>query len=101
MFWNAVNGVPAGGTAGPPPSQLISRRPDESGPGLFALLGLPRAARKASTEPWIEAAFGPDAENTTGAAAAFPDSTKASVTKADRAAPYETRSMVASSLVKR
>src|SRR5262249_59847212 len=38
-----------------PPSQLISRRPPEIGPGLLPLFGLPRAARKASTVAWIDA----------------------------------------------
>jgi hypothetical protein len=37
------------------------------------LLGLPKAARKASTVPWIEAgAFDPPAANSTGAAATGP-----------------------------
>src|SRR5262245_12686796 len=52
VFWNTVNGV-AGAvpsmTGGPPPSQLISRRPLNNGPALLALLGLPKAARNAST----------------------------------------------------
>ena len=53
--------------AGLPPSQLISRRPLVSGPGLLPLLGSPRAARKASTVLWIEAAVGPAAWKTAGA----------------------------------
>src|SRR5215475_9597568 len=48
--WNTVNGVAPGEPFGlPPPSQLISRRPDGSGTGLTPLFGSPTAARKLST----------------------------------------------------
>src|SRR5262245_57706589 len=68
MFWKPLNGVPAGEVADPPPSQLISRRPVKSGPGALALLGFPRAARKASTPSWMAAALAPASVKRTGAA---------------------------------
>src|SRR6266508_450698 len=55
MFWNPANGEAEMVMATPPPSQLISRRPLSSGPGLLALLGSPKAARKVSTVDWIDA----------------------------------------------
>src|SRR5215470_14602292 len=72
VFWNVVKGVTAGvpsTTGGPPPSQLISRWPVGCGPA-FPLLGLPSAARKASTVDWISLAFAPKAVNTMGVARA-------------------------------
>ena len=36
-----------------PASQLICRRPDAIGPGLFPLLGLPKAFWKSATTPLI------------------------------------------------
>src|SRR5439155_18595464 len=53
VFRNTLNGVTGAvvsRTFGLPPSQLISRRPLVSGPGLLPLLGFPSAARNASTE---------------------------------------------------
>src|SRR5262245_43623963 len=51
-----VNGVPPGAdVVAPPPSQLISRRPLVKGPAALPLLGLPTAARNASTVVWMEA----------------------------------------------
>jgi hypothetical protein len=51
VFSKTVNGVTGGvpTVTAPPPSQLISRRPLASGPGLLALLGSPSAPRNAST----------------------------------------------------
>src|SRR5262245_49925413 len=49
-------------TGGPPPSQLISRRPTAKGPGALPLFGLPRAARKASTVSEIETRLAPESE---------------------------------------
>src|SRR3954468_12966238 len=69
VFRKVSNGVTAAVVAtmaGVPPSQLISRRPTRSGPGLLLFTGTPRAARKASTVLWIEAAFGPAAWKTAG-----------------------------------
>src|SRR5262245_65123873 len=62
VFWKVVNGVTGAVpsiTGGPPPSQLISRRPLRSGPGLLALFGLPSAALKASTVSVIDAMLAP------------------------------------------
>src|SRR5262245_20897504 len=62
VFWKVVNGVTGAVpsiTGGPPPSQLISRRPLGSGPGLLALFGLPSAALKASTVAAIATALAP------------------------------------------
>src|SRR5262245_32011727 len=75
VFWNTVNGVTGAVpsmTGGPPPSQLISRRPLGSGPGLLPLFGLPRAALKASTVSVIDATLAPLSEKmvTAGAGAA-------------------------------
>src|SRR5262245_31215547 len=59
--WKVVNGVTGAVpliTGGPPPSQLISRRPLGS-PGLLPLFGLPSAALKASTVPVIAATLAP------------------------------------------
>jgi hypothetical protein len=47
MFWKVVKGVTGAVpliTGGPPPSQLISRRPDANGAGVLPLFGFPRAA---------------------------------------------------------
>src|SRR5262249_27837304 len=72
VFWNPVKGaVPAvpSITGGPPPSQLISRRPLASGPALLALFGLPSAALNASTVSVIAAAFAPLSEKMVNAVA--------------------------------
>jgi hypothetical protein len=67
---NTVNGVaPGADVVAPPPSQLISRRPLVKGPAALALLGLPKAARNASTVGWIEPVVAlPPKENGTKAA---------------------------------
>ena len=39
VFWNTVNGVgPGEGVVAPPPSQLISRRPDAERPGVVGVV---------------------------------------------------------------
>src|SRR4051794_8887571 len=71
------------------PSQLISRRPLPREPGSLALR-VPRAFRKASTVPWMAAAFGPAAWKTCGAAEAAAGSAEARATAAtveDRNSP--------------
>src|SRR5438093_5387641 len=70
VSWKArKGGMAAVPFVAPPPSQLISRRPLSSGPGLLALLGSPKAARKASTVGWIDAVVVfPPTENTIGTA---------------------------------
>src|SRR6266540_6808296 len=70
VFWKTRKGVIAAVPFGsPPPSQLISRRPLSSGPGLLALLGSPKAVRKASTVDWIDAVvLFPPTENRIGTA---------------------------------
>src|SRR3954451_6560488 len=69
IFWKTVNGDgPGAVTVEPPPSQLISRRPPANGPGALPLLGLPSWARKASTVPWMPAAFEAEDDETMGAA---------------------------------
>jgi hypothetical protein len=69
---NPVNGVATMAVAVVPgaPSQLISRRPLESGPGVFPL-GAPRVARNSSTALRIEVAVGPAAWNTNGVTNSF------------------------------
>src|SRR4030095_3841071 len=64
VFRNTLNGVTGAVVSrmfGLPPSQLISRRPLWSGPGLLPLLGSPTAARNASTVLRMEAALAPTA----------------------------------------
>src|SRR5262245_33398545 len=59
VSWKVVNGVTGAVpliTGGPPPSQLISRRPLESGPGLLPLFGSPSAVLKSLTVAVIDAA---------------------------------------------
>jgi hypothetical protein len=76
VFWNPLNGVTelVVTVVLPPPSQLISRRPPASGPGVLPLFGLPRAALKTSTVVWIEDGLAlPPTENVTGTAAAKVD----------------------------
>src|SRR5204862_7199885 len=71
VFRNTLNGVTGAVVSIPlglPPSQLISRRPFLSGPGLLPLLGIPKAARNASTELSIDSVDAPAAWNTTGVA---------------------------------
>src|SRR5262249_2314998 len=66
VFWKTVNGVTGGVpsmTGGPPPSQLISRRPVASDPGLLPLFGLPSAALKSLTVSVIAATLAPLSEN--------------------------------------
>jgi len=65
VTWNPANGVLETVVVVPPPSQLISRRPLGSGPGLFPLFGLPKIPRNVSTAVWIELGFGPAADVTT------------------------------------
>src|SRR5262245_7557272 len=72
VFWNTVNGVTAAVpsiTGGPPPSQLISRRPVPSGPALLALFGSPSAALNSLTLSVIAAAFAPLSEKMVNAVA--------------------------------
>src|SRR5262245_1182412 len=60
--WKVVNGVTGAVpliTGGPPPSQLISRRPLGSGPALLPLFGLPNAALKSLTVSVIAATLAP------------------------------------------
>src|SRR5687767_14942887 len=67
LWRNTVKGVGPGEVAvEPPPSQLISRRPPSSGPGLLPLLTAPSAARYRSTVDCIDAGVGPAAWNTVG-----------------------------------
>ena len=56
------NGVSERVVADPPPFQLISRRP-LARPGALALLGFPKAARKAFTVACIDAASSPRTGN--------------------------------------
>src|SRR5215831_18909120 len=80
VFWNTVNGVTGAVpsmTGGPPPSQLISRRPLESGPGLLPLFGLPRAPLKASTVSVIDATLAPLSEKMEAAGAGAAHATHA------------------------
>src|SRR3954454_6229559 len=66
----ALKKLPGNGLEEPSgtPSQLISRRPLPTDPGLFEL-SVPRSARNASTWPWMAAALAPDAAKVRGAAA--------------------------------
>src|SRR5262245_10221548 len=56
-------------TGGPPPSQLISRRPVASGPAALPLLGLPSAALKSLTVSVIANTFAPLSEKMVNAVA--------------------------------